>query len=102
MRVFGRAADTKMTRTEDQARDSARRRLQGEDFVRCEDCGAYTSKSDPCACKSWTQKPRFPRWAKFQIDSAYAVFLCRSAKVLHNWCWLVFRGPSHEQNLILV
>ncbi len=52
MRVFGRAADTKMTRTEDQARDSARRRLQGEDFVRCEDCGAYTSKSDPCACKS--------------------------------------------------
>lgn len=52
MRVFGRVADTKMTRAEEQARDSARRKIKGEDFVRCEDCGAYTSKTDPCACKS--------------------------------------------------
>jgi len=51
MRVFGRAADTKITREEERARDSARRKLKGEDFVKCEDCGAYTSKTDPCACK---------------------------------------------------
>jgi len=52
MRVFGRAADTKMTREEEQARDAARRKIKGEDFVKCEDCGAYTSKTDPCTCKS--------------------------------------------------
>ena len=52
MRVFGRAVDTKMTREEEQARNSARRKVKGEDFVRCEDCGSYTAKTDPCACKS--------------------------------------------------
>lgn len=51
MRVFGRAADTKMTREEEHARNAARRKLKGEDFSQCEDCGAYTARTDVCACK---------------------------------------------------
>lgn len=52
MRVFGRAADTKMSREEDKARNAARRKLKGEDYIQCEDCGAYTAKTDICTCKS--------------------------------------------------
>jgi len=51
MRVFGRAADTKMTREEEQARDAAQRKLKSEEFQKCEDCGAYTARTDICACK---------------------------------------------------
>lgn len=51
LRVVGRAADTKITRTEEQARDAVRRKLKGEDYLKCEDCGAYTSRTDVCACK---------------------------------------------------
>jgi len=52
MRVFGRAADTKMTREEERARDTVRAKLKGEEFVQCEDCGSYTARTDVCACKS--------------------------------------------------
>jgi len=52
LRVFGRAADTKMTREEERARDTVHRKLKGEDFLKCEDCGAYTSRTDVCACKT--------------------------------------------------
>ncbi len=51
-RIIGRAADTKMTRDEERARDTVRRQLKGEDFVKCEDCGAYTARTDACICKA--------------------------------------------------
>jgi len=52
LRVVGRAADAKMTRNEDQARDAVRRRVKGEDFVKCDDCGSYTARADVCECKT--------------------------------------------------
>jgi len=50
-RIAGRAADTKMTRDEERARDTVRQKLKGEDFVKCEECGAYTARAEVCACK---------------------------------------------------
>jgi ribosomal protein L32 len=50
-RIVGRAADTKITRDEERARDTVRRQLKGEDFQKCEDCGAYTARTDVCRCK---------------------------------------------------
>lgn len=50
-RIVGRAADTKMTRDEERARDTVRRQLKGEDYLKCEDCGAYTARADICRCK---------------------------------------------------
>jgi len=50
-RIAGRAADAKMTRDEERARDTVRRQLKGEDFQKCEDCGAYTARTDVCSCK---------------------------------------------------
>jgi len=52
LRVAGRAADTKMVRDEERARDTVRRKLKGEDYIRCEECGAYTSRTDVCDCKT--------------------------------------------------
>ncbi len=52
LRVAGRAADTKMLRDEERARDTVRRKLKGEDYVRCEECGAYISRTDTCDCKT--------------------------------------------------
>lgn len=52
MRALGRAADTRITREEERARDAVRRKLDGEDYTRCEECGAYTARADVCACKS--------------------------------------------------
>jgi ribosomal protein L32 len=51
-RLVGRAADTKMDREEERARDTVRRKLKGEDYVKCEDCGNYTARTDVCACKT--------------------------------------------------
>jgi len=51
-RIAGRAADTKMTREEEKARDSVRRKLKGEDFVKCEECGAYTARAEVCVCRA--------------------------------------------------
>ena len=51
-RIAGRAADTKMTREEERARDTVRQKLKGEDYVKCEDCGAYTARTEVCTCKS--------------------------------------------------
>ncbi len=50
-RILGRAADTKMTREEERARNTVHRKLKGEDYVKCDDCGAYTARADVCACK---------------------------------------------------
>ena len=52
LRVFGGAADTKMKRDQERARDTVRRKIKGEDYQKCEDCGAYTSRTDVCACKT--------------------------------------------------
>lgn len=52
MRAFGRAADTKITRDEERARDAVRRKIDGEEYIRCEECGAYTSRTDVCQCKT--------------------------------------------------
>ena len=51
-RLVGRAADTKMTRDEERARDTVRRQLKGEDYQKCEECGAYTARTDVCSCKT--------------------------------------------------
>lgn len=50
LRVIGRAADTSMSRAEESARDAVRSKIKGEDFVKCEGCGAYTSRTDLCDC----------------------------------------------------
>jgi len=50
-RIVGRAADTKMTRDEEKARDAVRQKLKGEDFVKCEECGSYTARAEVCACR---------------------------------------------------
>lgn len=50
LRVVGRAADAKMSRTEEQARDAVRRKIKGEDFVKCTGCGSYTARNETCVC----------------------------------------------------
>lgn len=50
LRVAGRATDAKISRTEEEAREAARRKLKSEDFAQCEACGAYKPRNEPCAC----------------------------------------------------
>lgn len=50
LRAIGRAADTKISRSEEEARESARRKLRSEDFAQCNACGAYKRRTEACAC----------------------------------------------------
>lgn len=50
LRVLGRAADARISRTEQEAREAAQRKVKGEDYVQCPSCGDYKPRNEPCGC----------------------------------------------------
>lgn len=52
LRVFGGASSARVDQSEKAARKAVRRRMNSEELRRCEDCNAWVSPHETCACKT--------------------------------------------------